>query len=181
MRQIQKAWGRFRPVHRMSAVSLGLPIPGNHGPRDRRLTHISDARTSDIYRSNRECATRPNPVVGCLLGFRERCTRRLASVLSEWLQANFPSRAIFRRFSFSSDKPRRPRGRPKNAPRAEIWPCAALLGIQRWAWHSGRRPGLIGFGRAPLNLALATARANRPNPTADWGSRDFANARPKGT
>ena len=35
------------------------------------------------------------------------------------------------------------------------------------------------FGRAPLNLPLAWARASRPIPMAGSNSRDFASARPK--
>ena len=54
---------RFRPDHRQPEVSPGFRIPGHHGPRDRRLTYISDARPADIFRSSSECALRPGPAI----------------------------------------------------------------------------------------------------------------------
>ena len=120
-------------------------------------------------------------------GFRGRHNRRLASVRAEWLLANSPRRANF----FADFRTlRASRAALDVAPRMRR---ASLIDIPRGPWRAGRRPGPPDFGtyrperrvsahsrtfgRPSLNLALASASANRPNPMVGWNNRDFANAR----
>ena len=129
-------------------------------------------------------------------GFRERHSRRLASVRAVWLLANSPRRANFFadfRTPWASraalDVAPRMRHAPKSGGGQRCsrfregtgMPVAdpGRLISEHTALSAAFSHTLVHSDVRPL-ISPSPARANRPNPMVGWNTRDFANSRPKG-